>query len=185
MAEASSPSPSKGGVFGWLGSSSSGSKEPATPTSPDVLLTAVVPAFIKGMPLKADSGKRPKTDVQSDLIQRKDETKAKLRAAREAALAQAEAARVQAEAALAELRVQLAGLRSARTSYPASTRGPISPLVVSGGGRSGHGGGRSSADGRVRVRLRAIETSADGTARPVVLAEAVRDLGNGHVNVTP
>jgi len=48
-----------------------------------------------------------------------------------------------------------------------------------------HGGGRSSADGRVRVRLRSIETNADGTARPVVLAEAVRDLANGNVNLTP
>ena len=72
--------------MGWLGSSSSsGSKEPTTPLSPtadpNVLLGAVVPAFIKSMPLKAESGKRPKVEVNSELVQRKDEVKAKLRAA--------------------------------------------------------------------------------------------------------
>ena len=48
-----------------------------------------------------------------------------------------------------------------------------------------HGGGRSTADGRVRVRLRAIESAGEGVGRPVVLAEAVRDLGSDSVVLTP
>jgi hypothetical protein len=48
-----------------------------------------------------------------------------------------------------------------------------------------HGGGKKTSDGKVRVRLRSIEPAGEGTARPVVLAEAVRDLANGEVTLTP
>lgn len=41
------------------------------------------------------------------------------------------------------------------------------------------GGGRTSPDGLVRVRLRRIEPVGEGAGRPVVLAEAVRDLRTG------
>lgn len=46
------------------------------------------------------------------------------------------------------------------------------------------GGGRTSPDGLVRVRLRRIEPSGEGAGRPVVLAEAVRDLRTGEVQLT-
>ncbi len=48
-----------------------------------------------------------------------------------------------------------------------------------------HGGGRATSDGRVRVRLRTIESAGEGAGRPVVLAEAVRDLGSDSVSLTP
>ncbi len=48
-----------------------------------------------------------------------------------------------------------------------------------------HGGGRATSDGRVRVRLRSIEAVGEGVGRPVVLAEAVRDLGSDSVVLTP
>lgn len=41
------------------------------------------------------------------------------------------------------------------------------------------GGGRTSPDGQVRVRLRRLETTTDGTSRPVVLAERRKDLTTG------
>lgn len=47
------------------------------------------------------------------------------------------------------------------------------------------GGGRTAVDGRVTVRLRAIEPAGDGVARPVVLAEAQRDLVSGEVVLRP
>ena len=47
------------------------------------------------------------------------------------------------------------------------------------------GGGRTSPDGRVRVRLRRIEAAGEGAGRPLVLAEAVRDLASGEVNLSP
>jgi hypothetical protein len=46
------------------------------------------------------------------------------------------------------------------------------------------GSGRSSADGLVRVRLRGLEPAGDGTSRPVVLAEAIRNLADGSINLT-
>lgn len=46
------------------------------------------------------------------------------------------------------------------------------------------GGGRTSPDGLVRVRLRRIEPAGDGASRPVVLAEAVRDLRSGEVRLS-
>jgi hypothetical protein len=46
------------------------------------------------------------------------------------------------------------------------------------------GGGRTSPDGLVRVRLRRIEPAAEGAARPVVLAEAVRNLSSGEVSLS-
>jgi hypothetical protein len=47
------------------------------------------------------------------------------------------------------------------------------------------GGGRTAVDGRVRVRLRGIEPGAADSARPVVLAEAERDLVSGEVALLP
>ena len=47
------------------------------------------------------------------------------------------------------------------------------------------GGGRTAVDGHVTVRLRAIEPAGDGLARPVVLAEAQRDLVTGEVVLRP
>ena len=45
------------------------------------------------------------------------------------------------------------------------------------------GSGRHSSDGLVHVRLRRLQPEADGSSRPVTLAEAVRDLGDGSVRV--
>lgn len=47
------------------------------------------------------------------------------------------------------------------------------------------GGGRSSADGTVHVRLRGIEPLEGGAARPVVLGEASRDLASGTIQLLP
>jgi hypothetical protein len=49
--------------------------------------------------------------------------------------------------------------------------------------RNLRGGGRTTDDGVVRVRLRRVENGSDGISRPVVLAEARRNLINGDVNV--
>ena len=46
------------------------------------------------------------------------------------------------------------------------------------------GGGRTSPDGLVRVRLRRIEPAGEGAGRPVVLAEAVRDLTTGEARLS-
>lgn len=46
------------------------------------------------------------------------------------------------------------------------------------------GGGRTSPDGLVRVRLRRIEPAGEGAGRPVVLAEAVRDLRTGEARLS-
>ena len=46
------------------------------------------------------------------------------------------------------------------------------------------GGGRTSPDGLVRVRLRRIEAAGAGEGRPVVLAEAVRDLRSGETSLS-
>jgi len=47
------------------------------------------------------------------------------------------------------------------------------------------GSGRSSADGLVHVRLRRVEAQQDGLSKPVVLAEATRNLATGAVSVQP
>ena len=47
------------------------------------------------------------------------------------------------------------------------------------------GGGRSSADNLVHVRLRRVETVAPGLSKPVVLAEATRSLTDGDVQLQP
>ncbi|MEB3307601.1 MAG: DUF2518 family protein [Cyanobacteriota bacterium] len=49
--------------------------------------------------------------------------------------------------------------------------------------RNLRGSGRSTADGRVVVRLRRVEPAGEGLSRPVVLAEAQRDLIKGSVDV--
>ena len=49
--------------------------------------------------------------------------------------------------------------------------------------RNLRGSGRHSSDGLVNVRLRRLQPEADGSSRPVTLAEAVRDLGDGSVRV--
>ncbi|MFM7268775.1 MAG: Ycf51 family protein [Cyanobium sp.] len=41
------------------------------------------------------------------------------------------------------------------------------------------GGGRTSPDGQVRVRLRRLESAADGASRPLVLGERRKDLATG------
>jgi hypothetical protein len=45
------------------------------------------------------------------------------------------------------------------------------------------GSGRNTSDGLVTVRLRRVESAGDGVSRPVVLAEAQRDLNTGGVTV--
>jgi len=45
--------------------------------------------------------------------------------------------------------------------------------------------GRSPADGIVRVRLRRLEPTGEGVAKPVVLAEARLDLRSGELHVGP
>lgn len=45
------------------------------------------------------------------------------------------------------------------------------------------GSGRHSSDGLVHVRLRRLQAEADGSSRPVLVAEAVRDLSDGSVRV--
>ena len=47
------------------------------------------------------------------------------------------------------------------------------------------GSGRSSADGLVHVRLRRVEAVAAGLSKPVVLAEATRNLATGTVALEP
>jgi hypothetical protein len=41
-----------------------------------------------------------------------------------------------------------------------------------------------SADGHVRVRLRGLEALEGGRARPVILAEADRNLAGGEMRIT-
>jgi hypothetical protein len=47
------------------------------------------------------------------------------------------------------------------------------------------GGGRSSADGLVHVRLRRVEALGPGLSQPVVMAEATRSLATGAVELQP
>ena len=46
------------------------------------------------------------------------------------------------------------------------------------------GSGRNTSDGLVTVRLRRVEPAGEGVSRPVVLAEAQRDLVSGSVTLT-
>ncbi|MFS6827740.1 DUF2518 family protein [Cyanobium sp. ATX-6F1] len=50
--------------------------------------------------------------------------------------------------------------------------------------RNLRGNARNTGSGQVRVRLRRIEALEPGLSRPVVLAEAVRTLADGTVEVT-
>lgn len=51
--------------------------------------------------------------------------------------------------------------------------------------RNLRGNGRQSDDAVVRVRLRRVETLEPGLSRPVILAEARRDLVTGEITVAP
>ena len=51
--------------------------------------------------------------------------------------------------------------------------------------RNLRGSGRSSTDGEVTVRLRRVESAGAGISRPVVLAEAKRNLFTGEVRLIP
>jgi hypothetical protein len=62
---------------------------------------------------------------------------------------------------------------------PREAWGPTAEQVA----RNLRGSGRVSADGHVRVRLRGLEPGEAATARPVILAEADRDLARGAVTV--
>ncbi|QEY31414.1 hypothetical protein EVJ50_03250 [Synechococcus sp. RSCCF101] len=45
--------------------------------------------------------------------------------------------------------------------------------------------GRTSEDGVIHIRLRRLDAAADGASRPVVLAEATRDLTSGELQLEP
>jgi hypothetical protein len=66
------------------------------------------------------------------------------------------------------------------TELPRQAWGPTVEQVA----RNLRGSGRTSADGHVRVRLRRVEAIDDGRGRPLILAEADRDLATGAVMVT-
>jgi len=66
------------------------------------------------------------------------------------------------------------------TELPEEAWGPTAEQVA----RNLRGSGRVSADGHVRVRLRGLEALDGGRARPVILAEANRNLANGEVRIT-
>ena len=51
--------------------------------------------------------------------------------------------------------------------------------------RNLRGAGRGGDGGVVRVRLRQLEPAAAGAARPLVLAEARRDLASGAISLSP
>lgn len=72
-------------------------------------------------------------------------------------------------------------IAAAPQGLPQEAWGPSALQVAS----NLRGGGRTSPDGLVRVRLRRIEPAGDGAGRPVVLAEAVRDLRSGEVRLSP
>jgi len=70
-------------------------------------------------------------------------------------------------------------IAAAPADLPEQAYGPTALQVAS----NLRGGGRTSPDGLVRVRLRRIEPAGEGAGRPVVLAEAVRDLSTGEVRL--
>ncbi|MFU8885775.1 MAG: DUF2518 family protein [Cyanobacteriota bacterium] len=51
--------------------------------------------------------------------------------------------------------------------------------------RNLRGNGRQTEDAMVRVRLRRVETLEPGLSRPVILAEARRNLATGEITVEP
>jgi hypothetical protein len=71
-------------------------------------------------------------------------------------------------------------IAAAPAELPPEAWGPSALQVAS----NLRGGGRTSPDGLVRVRLRRIEPAGQGEGRPVVLAEAVRDLRTGEVSLS-
>jgi hypothetical protein len=71
-------------------------------------------------------------------------------------------------------------IAAAPADLPQEAWGPSALQVAS----NLRGGGRTSPDGLVRVRLRRIEPAGQGEGRPVVLAEAVRDLRTGEVSLS-
>lgn len=72
-------------------------------------------------------------------------------------------------------------IAAAPDSLPAAAAAPSVEQVA----RNLRGSGRSSTDGQVTVRLRRVESAGDGISRPVVLAEASRDLRTGEVRPIP
>ena len=72
-------------------------------------------------------------------------------------------------------------IAQAKADLPQQAWGPTALQVAS----NLRGGGRTSPDGLVRVRLRRIEPTGQDSGRPVVLAEAVRNLATGEVSLTP
>jgi hypothetical protein len=72
-------------------------------------------------------------------------------------------------------------IAAAPADLPEAAYGPSVEQVA----RNLRGSGRTSADGLVHVRLRRIETADDGSGRPLVLAEAVRDLAAGSTSLVP
>jgi hypothetical protein len=72
-------------------------------------------------------------------------------------------------------------IAAAPDSLPPAAAAPSVEQVA----RNLRGSGRSSTDGQVTVRLRRVESAGDGISRPVVLAEASRDLRTGEVRPIP
>lgn len=67
---------------------------------------------------------------------------------------------------------------AAPPDLPAEAIGPTIEQVA----RNLRGGSRAAASGEVRVRLRGLEASGAGRARPVVLAELRRNLADGSLS---
>lgn len=59
------------------------------------------------------------------------------------------------------------------------------PATVEQVARNLRGNGRKTGSGQVTVRLRRIENLEPGLSRPVVLAEAIRNLKDGTVELRP
>ena len=70
---------------------------------------------------------------------------------------------------------------AATADFPAEAAGPTVEQVAT----NLRGSGRRSRDGLVHVRLRQLQPEANGSNRPVVLAEAVKDLRSGNVELVP
>jgi hypothetical protein len=70
-------------------------------------------------------------------------------------------------------------IAQARADLPREAWGPTALQVAS----NLRAGGRSSPTGQVRVRLRRVEPTGPDSGRPLVLAEAVRNLITGEVSL--
>jgi hypothetical protein len=70
---------------------------------------------------------------------------------------------------------------AAPSDIPAAAVAPTLEQVA----RNLRGGGRTSPDGKVHLRLRRSEPLGEGQARPVVLGEATLDLADGNVALIP